>query len=172
VARVRAGDPTPNDAPIPTFHEPAQEPDPMKMSEAFPSNYLKADVDVPDLEDGGIVLTISSVEMKAMKGDDGNEQKVIVEFEEVDKGLVCNKTNATTIAGLYGDDTDDWIGQKVQLYAKDVEFQGKMTRGIRVSTRAPRAKKAAEKTAPAKAAPVSGPTGSANDPDDGDDIPF
>lgn len=106
-----------------------------KVSDAFPSNYLKADVDVPDLEDGGIVLTIKTADM--VEFDDG--QKLALYFEEIPKGLILNKTNANTLTDLFkSDDTDDWEGRKVKLYAKDVEYQGKITRGIRVATRLPK----------------------------------
>lgn len=105
-----------------------------KVSDAFPSSYLKADIDVPDLEDGGVVLTIKTADM--VQFDDGD--KLAVYFEEVAKGLILNKTNANTLTDLFkSDDTDDWEGRKVKLYAKDVEYQGKITRGIRVATRLP-----------------------------------
>jgi hypothetical protein len=40
---------------------------------------------------------------------------MVVYFQGKQKGLVTNKTNANNIAALYGDDTDDWIGQKIML---------------------------------------------------------
>lgn len=111
----------------------------MKMSTAFPSKYLAADTDVPDAEDGGLIVTISGCKRETLGNGKEAEDKPVLYFEETDKGLVLNKTNANTITDLMGtDETDEWEGRKIKLYAKDVEFQGKMTRGIRVSTRPPK----------------------------------
>lgn len=109
----------------------------MKISSAFPSNYLKADADVPDRDDGGCTLTISSVKLETVGQGAQAEDKPVCYFEEVDKGLVLNKTNANAIAAMYGDETKDWVGKRVRLGAQDVEYQGKITRGIRVSSRPP-----------------------------------
>jgi hypothetical protein len=59
-------------------------------------------------------------------------------FREEEKGLVLNKTNTTIIAKLYGDDTDDWVGKPVTLYATEVQFQGDMVDAIRVRNKPPR----------------------------------
>jgi hypothetical protein len=143
----------------------------MKMSDAFPSKYLKADVDVPDADQGGIVLTISYVEMADVGSLDSPDSKPVVFFEEVSKGLVLNKTNAATLTTLFhDDDTDVWAGKRVKLVAKDVEFQGKMTRGIRVSTRPVPAAPAP----PLRGGPVKPPgkQAASTSQNDTDDIPF
>lgn len=133
----------------------------MKLSDAFPSNYLKADVDVPDGDEGSLTVVIKDVEMEEIGQGADKGDKPVVYFQGLAKGLVLNKTNGATISTLYGDDTDDWIGKPVALYSKDVEYQGKMTRGIRVKSKAPAMPKTA-KTA-AKAAAVE---------DGNEDIPF
>ena len=102
----------------------------MRMSEAFPSRFLKAD---DDITEGGVTLAIKNVEIEKV----GDDNKPVIAFRGIDKRLVCNKTNAKVIAKLYGDDTDDWVGQKITLYATDVEFQGDVMRGLRVKTRKP-----------------------------------
>lgn len=136
----------------------------MKMDDAYPSKYLKADVDVP--EDGQVVMTIDRVTMELLgKGKDAQE-KPVVYFLETEKGLVLNKTNWKLIGQALGnDDTDSWDGKKIALYSADVQFGEEMTRGIRVSSRAPRVT-----TRPApKPAPVAAPP----DPDaENDEIPF
>lgn len=103
---------------------------PMKMSEAFPSRYLKADDDIPE---DGVILIVKDVDVEKV----GDDNKPVMTFRGIEKRLVCNKTNAKVIAKLYGDDTDEWCGQKVTLYATDVEFQGDVMRGIRVKSRKP-----------------------------------
>lgn len=114
-----------------------------KVSDVFQSNFLQADVDVPDLEDGGIVLRISNGEIETFKNNNKEEIKIVLSFHGTDKRLVVNKTNANTLTDLFkSDDTDDWIDKRVKLYSKDVEYQGKMVRGIRVATRLPKDDKA------------------------------
>lgn len=95
----------------------------MKVSEAFPSNYLKA----ADVEKD-TTYTIRLVQME----DLGEDHKPVAYFNEVDKGLVLNKTNATTIQELHGSEMNDWTGKKVTLFATEVAYQGKQTMAIRV----------------------------------------
>ena len=124
----------------------------MKLSEAFPSNYLKAD----DLQGRAVAVTISGVELK--KFDNGD--KLVLSFRGKEKQLVANITNCHRIAEVLGnDETDDWIGQTIVLRTEKVEFQGKVVPAIRVDMNA---------EVPVKAAPVV-----VIEEDDGDSgIPF
>jgi hypothetical protein len=100
-----------------------------KVSDVYSGAGLKADDDVPDLEDGGLIVTIKDAEIK----DFDNGTKIILKFKETDKDLILNKTNADTLTKMFeSDDTDDWNGRKIKLYATDVSYQGKAMRGIRV----------------------------------------
>jgi len=101
----------------------------MRVSEAFPSEYLKA----ADLRDRNVLVVIDHVEMK----DIGDDHKPVLFFQGKDKGMVLNKTNANNIAAAHGDDTDDWTGKEIVLFPAMVDFQGKTVQAIRV--RAPRA---------------------------------
>ena len=47
--------------------------------------------------------------------------------------MVLNKTNSEKMAYKFGDDTDDWAGQSVQLYTELVQFQGQEARGLEVA---------------------------------------
>ena len=98
----------------------------MKMNDMYPSSssFLKAD----DLKGKKIKLTIDSVRMEQM--DD--RMKPVVSFKGTDRELVLNKTNGTTIAAMYGDDTDDWTGKEIKLYPTIVDFGGKSVPAIRV----------------------------------------
>jgi len=103
----------------------------MKASEAFPSNWLKAtDIDA----EVGAILTIAGYEMKDIGTEDDKERKPVLSFEEVDKELVLNRTNNNTLIGLFGDETDDWIGRKVKLAVVDASYRGKVGPAIRIST--------------------------------------
>ena len=97
----------------------------MKMSQAFPSKYLKA----TDIGKRKIKVRISHVDMDTV-GD--NEEKPILYFIGKDKGLVLNVTNANRIVAAYGDETEDWGGKDIFVFVEKVSFKGQMTDGIRV----------------------------------------
>jgi hypothetical protein len=133
-----------------------------RVSEMHPSKYLKAS----DCEDGDLVLTIERLEQDRIGQGKDAEDKWIVYFVEHDKGLILNKTNTNTIAKLYGDDTDDWEGKPVTLFATEVQFGTDMVDAIRIRSKPAKPKgatKATKATAPA-ARPAAG--------DDDEDIPF
>lgn len=129
----------------------------MKLSEAFPSNFLKAE----DLKGAAVTVTINNVEFEKIgKGDE--DKKLILSFQGKAKKLVCNKTNSKTIAKvLDSDDTDDWIGKKITLRPAEVEFQGEMIWSIRVSLQAP-----GTSTPPLKRVEPSDNDGANVEPDD------
>lgn len=96
----------------------------MKISSAFPSDYLKA----ADLQGRTVTVKMSRVAMQDMNG----EPKPILYFEGKDKGMVLNKTNANKIVEMFGDDTDKWTGEAIVLYEAMVEFKGDTVAAIRV----------------------------------------
>ncbi len=126
----------------------------MRISAAFPSDYLKA----VDLQGRSITVTMARVDMQDLNGD----PKPILYFQGKERGLVLNKTNANKIAEIYGDDTDNWIGEEIILYEAMVEFQGKTVAAIRVRL-APRNGK--------KQSPIH-PLPPPDDPGYSDDVPF
>jgi hypothetical protein len=102
----------------------------MKTSEAFPSRYLKADDIQRDTP-----VTIESVEMEEVGQGDDQESKPVIHFKELEKGLVLNVTNSMVIEEMYGDETDEWRGRRIVLYATRVQFGKKMVMAIRVRER-------------------------------------
>jgi hypothetical protein len=96
----------------------------VKLNEVFPSNYVKAD----DLKGREVSVVISEAKMEKL----GSDTKLVIYFQNKEKGMVCNKTNANRIAYLYGEDTDDWIGKEIVLASEFVEYQGKTVKGLRV----------------------------------------
>jgi hypothetical protein len=134
----------------------------MNINSAFPSKYLKADVDVTD----DVVLTIKTVKLENVGTAGKQENKPVVYFTELDKGLVLNKTNATMIANIAkSDDTDDWRDTKIRLISTEVEYQGQIVMGLRV-----RQLKRAPATRPAP--PTASPEAEVVDAPNDDDIPF
>ena len=101
----------------------------MDINKIFPSNYLGA----PDLNDKDAVLEMSKIVIEDIR----NDQKPVLYFAGIDKGLVLNKTNANVIAGLYGCETNGWWGKKIALFPTQTEFQGQTVECIRVRLKAP-----------------------------------
>jgi hypothetical protein len=102
----------------------------MKANDIYPSKFLKAE----DL-DGDKTMTIKSCAMEEFKDKEKGtvSEKLIVYFDEVDKGLLVNKTNFKTIADITKeDDTNNWIGKKITLTVIDVDAFGDVVAAIRV----------------------------------------
>ncbi len=112
----------------------------MKTSEAYPGNFLKA----ADLNGQNVTVTIQAVTLEELGQGRDAESKLILAFAGKDKKLICNKTNCRTIEKLYGDETDEWIGKKITIGPREVEFQGDMVWAIRVSLTKPGAPAAAK----------------------------
>lgn len=102
-----------------------------------PSKYLSVN-DISDVSD--TVLTVKSYEKALLGQPPKQEEKWVLYFEEVDKGLVLNKTNGKTLTKmLLTDDMDAWIGCRVALYVKDdVEFNGEQMSAIRIRSKRPK----------------------------------
>jgi hypothetical protein len=134
----------------------------MLISNAFPSEFLRA----VDLRGKQVRATIDRVEMREV----GDDHKPCAFFIGKERGLILNKTNSTTIADAYGDDTDEWPGQEIVLFEATVQFQGKVVKAIRVRIPTPKEHGAVKKQAvPAPAAPAESENPGA---DMQDEIPF
>lgn len=137
----------------------------MRISAAFPSDYLKA----ADLQGRNARVIMSHVEMR----DVGDDHKPVLFFQGKEKGVVLNKTNGNNIAAAYGDDTDEWAGKEVILYEAMVDYQGRSVAAIRI--RPPTAKDRAQQARPQlKAVERENPAPApARDPAEAEeDIPF
>jgi len=79
-----------------------------------------------------VIVTISHAETKAFEGED--RPKLVLYFEEYQKGLACNNTNILILIDACGkDDTDQWKGKKIVLYVDPtVMYSGRMVGGLRV----------------------------------------
>ncbi len=127
----------------------------MNINQAFPSKYLKA----ADAEEADLIVTIARVKMETIGQGAKAEQKPVVYFTGLEKGMVLNKTNAKMIEKIAkSDDTDNWTGVKVRVIATEVEFQGDLVMSLRI-----REVKKATKEAPTDGADIAPPV---------DDIPF
>lgn len=136
----------------------------MTSASVYPSKYVTA----AELGDKNVTLTIERVTMEDMPGDK-NEQRPVVYFKGAKKGFVCNKTNWTAITKATSkEDSDDWPGHAITLFAATVDFKGVPTLAIRVSLIKP---KVAPAKVPAKA-PEPPPVQSEPGEIDEDNVPF
>lgn len=97
-----------------------------------------------DLEEGErIVVTIKSAEEVTFPSGD---TVPVIEFMELDQKLTLNKTRIKRLVEILGGDTEEWIGQRISMYAVPVQFNGKSMMSVAVG-KAP-AKKAAKPAKP------------------------
>jgi len=101
----------------------------------YPSKYVKA----ADLRKRDVVVVIESIEPRHELVSQGNkrERKPVFNLKDKDKQFVCNKTNAKTIAKIYGPNPRDWIGKAITLYPTTVQAGGEEHECIRIRQQAP-----------------------------------
>ena len=93
----------------------------------FPSKHIKA----ADLGGNDLTLTIERLSVEQIE-EGKSETKPVLYFVGHPQGLVLNKTNATTIAEMYGADYGFWPGKPITLYPTTCEFGGRQTDCIRI----------------------------------------
>ena len=103
----------------------------MKVTDVYKGNFLTA----LHVKDADAVLTIKkAVEPNAEKCSDGRPiDRPIVYFEETDLGLICNATNFRCIGHQHGNDTKNWPGKKIKIYATHTDAFGKKKRAVHQS---------------------------------------
>ena len=121
----------------------------------YPNDYLGAH----DLAGKDVTLTIRHLVVEDLKTERGTERKPVMYFVETQKAaeksaspekrLVLNKTNASTIAGMYGTETNDWKGKRITLCASIVDAFGQKKEAIRVRPVPPAARPSPESPSPA-----------------------
>ena len=106
----------------------------MRKAEVFPSKFLKC----ADLKGKPVTVTIAAAPLEELKSPDGKESsKVVLYFRGAKKGLPLNRVNWDAVSDIVGDDdSDSWIGHRVELYPTKTEMAGKLVDCIRV--RAPK----------------------------------
>src|SRR6266404_6145292 len=79
----------------------------MDIGSAFATKYLKAS----DLQGRDVTVKMGRVEQEKV----GDDHKLILYFQGKEKGMVLNRTNANSIADVYGGETEDWYGHSIIL---------------------------------------------------------
>jgi len=102
----------------------------MTRDEVFPSKYLKA----ADLKGKAYVATIECAPYETLKNLDGKEeQKIVLHFKNSEKTLPLNVTNFDAVCDATGcPDTEDWPGQRIELYPTQTTMGGKVVDCIRI----------------------------------------
>ena len=100
----------------------------MKRNEAFPGKWLrKEDVTQP------IRVTITRVALTDIGTDEEPQRKPAMWFKEDVAPTPINSSNWDVLEGLYGDDSDLWLGKAIEIYVDpDVKFAGRRVGGIRL----------------------------------------
>ena len=102
-----------------------------------------------DVGEDGLILTIRGFRQEVVKGDDGDEDKVVMYFVEDMKPMILNRTNAALLAGATGvAKAGEAKGKQIVVYNDmSVSFGGRVTGGLRIK-RIAGAPKPAPKPAP------------------------
>ena len=112
-----------------------------------------------DVGEDGVILTIKGFRQEVVKGDDGDEDKIVLHFVEDVKPMILNRTNAALLAGATGvAKAGEAKGKQIVVYNDtSITFGGRVTGGLRI-------KRIAGAPKPAPRAAVGSSLG--------DDIPF
>lgn len=105
----------------------------MHVDQMFPSKYIKHG----DLQGRDVTVTIERVAGETVRNQDGDKRVWVAYFRGANKGLILNKTTATTIAALYGPESDGWIGKAVTLYGTNVRAFGQTHQVVRIRSQRP-----------------------------------
>lgn len=139
--------------------------DGLSFNELVPSDskYLRKD----DVGEDGTILTIKGFTREMVKGDDGDEDKVVMHFVEDVRPMILNKTNSQLLATITGVRVaGEAKGKKLVVFNDpSVSFGGKITGGLRLK----RIPGPARAPATPKARPAAREPGS--DDDFGDEVP-
>lgn len=90
-----------------------------------------------DLKGQDVTLKIRDYEIVEMGEGETEFQKLELGFHGQKKRFLLNITNQTTIAMMYGLDSDDWIDKDITVYPSETEFAGKMVDCIRIRRETP-----------------------------------
>lgn len=87
------------------------------MKTDYRSLYDKDYLGAWDLHEGDLTVTIKRVKGGELTSVGGRKSKKPVVFmAHTEKGFALNSTNGKTIAALYGNFTEGWLGKQITLY--------------------------------------------------------
>jgi hypothetical protein len=98
----------------------------MNVRSMFPSKFVAAQ----DLCGQDVTVVIAGIKVEKVGSDE--EQRPVIYFQGMHKGMVLNRTNARRIEQLYGGETDAWLGRPITIYPSETDFAGETVPCIRV----------------------------------------
>ena len=87
-----------------------------------------------------VEITGVAAEKLRQPGTTKVERHPIVSIKGAEKKLKLNKTNANTIASMYGNDVRAWAGKRITLYPTKTKFGAETVDAIRVRPKVPEGK--------------------------------
>lgn len=112
------------------------------INDVYPSKFLKAH----DLKGATPTVTIERVAVEQVRSRTRVDTKAVLYFKGKAKAMLCNKTNAQTVAQIARSPlTEQWVGVAITLYATTALFGTDRHDVIRI--KAPAATARAEATA-------------------------
>jgi len=130
------------------------------IDQIFPSRWIKSS----DIGSTPKIATITKIDFEIVGPD--REQKAVLSFQNSTKRLILNRTNAQTLANLYGKEVMSWVGKRITLYCAEVQFRGAPCLAVRIKDQVQDTPKV-----PAEAVIVSPPIDE-TPWQESDDIPF
>lgn len=134
----------------------------MDYRKMFDSDWLRA----VDLDGRAVTVTIATVKAGAIRNKAKSDKRPVVTFQGKKKPLALNKTNAATIASMFGNDTTEWVGKQIVIYPTRTTFGADEVDCIRV-------KRPARQASAPPAEPVDSPSPAkpVDEPADDDEAP-
>ena len=104
-----------------------------RISEVYAGQYISA----AELQGKRRQVVITTAEVEPVGQGDNAAAKVVLSLKNRNgvawpRQLVLNKTNANLLAAAFGDETRDWSGHVIEVWAEPVMYQGKLVPGIKV----------------------------------------
>lgn len=89
---------------------------PLHYDELYPGRFLKPG----ELQGRKITLTITSIDMEELEGEDGKKMKGIFSFKETSRQLPWNKTNGICMREMFGVEVQAvWVGKRITIFATE-----------------------------------------------------
>lgn len=93
-----------------------------------------------DLDGKEVTVTIERIEGRELTAAGGRKaKKPVLFFKGSPKGLALNATNGKTIASLYGNKVEEWVGRKVTMFPTTTSMGGETVDCIRIKNIVPAA---------------------------------
>lgn len=87
-------------------------------------------------EEGDTVVTITGVDAGEVNNGSKKNKRPMLSIKGSDKKIVINATNGKTLAALFGNHVEAWIGKKIALYRTTTQVGPEQRECIRIRPKA------------------------------------